>query len=408
MLRKRTDITFKIALVLSSSLLTLILGEIAYRCKLGYFETEDLPRYMAASDSGYEYSREFGYLYNRQKGVATALISKGYPVICITGTDNVSEADRALETYKGAELKILVFGDSFTITRGYDERTWPDLLRDKLEAKLSKRVGIINLGHDGYGIFRMFDLAAAMVKVHKPDLAIIAFITDDLTRDRFWRYTKVINGEKRLFSTTDPSGQADPKKSIDMSILHPDVTLQWCESMRASRKTDDPLLRELNDRYKRIQGEYIRPINFFSMTTSFLFNRIIYNNGYHAFMLPRTNLNVPRSFISFAEDVRFVEEVATLKQIGIPYYLVHLLEYRDLKAKKYVQNTQQRQLLESLRLLTNKRELSLMTDNNDYADNPERLFLLPHDLHPSGEGIAFYARAVAKALIEKASLQASQ
>ena len=121
-------------------------------------------------------------------------------------------------------------------------------------------------------------------------------------------------------------------------------------------------------------------------------------------MLPRTNLNVPSSFISFAEDVRFVEEVAALKQIGIPYYLVHLPEYRDLKANKYVQNAQQRQLLESLRLLTNKQELGLMTDNNDYADNSEKLFLLPHDLHPSGEGIAFYAKAVAKALIEKAML----
>jgi hypothetical protein len=166
MLRKRTDITFKIALVLSSSLLTLILGEIAYRCKLGYFKTEDLSSYMAASDSGYEYSREFGYLYNRQilKGVATVLISKGYPVICGTWTDNASEADRALETYKGAELKILVFGDSFTVAWGYDGRTWPDLLRDELEAKLSKRVGIINLGHDSYGVFRMFDLAAAMVR----------------------------------------------------------------------------------------------------------------------------------------------------------------------------------------------------------------------------------------------------
>ena len=126
MLRKRTDIILKIVLVLSSTLLTLIFAEIAYRCKLGCFRTEELPTYMVASDSGYEYSHEFGYLYNRQTGIATALIGKGYPVICITGTDNDSEVDKVLETYKGAELKILVFGDSLTVTK---RGRWADVAR---------------------------------------------------------------------------------------------------------------------------------------------------------------------------------------------------------------------------------------------------------------------------------------
>ena len=79
-------------------------------------------------------------------------------------------------------------------------------------------MGVINFGRDSYGMLQMFHLANAMTKEFKPDLIIIAFITNDLTRARFWRTVNYIKGEKRLLTTTQPICKAALRNSIDTTM----------------------------------------------------------------------------------------------------------------------------------------------------------------------------------------------
>jgi len=88
--------------------------------------------------------------------------------------------------YHEAELKVLVFGDSWSAFH-HDGRTWPLFPQEVLEARLNKKVYVVDFGRGAYGILQMFDLAAAKIAEWKPDVAVFAFITDDLDRARFWR-----------------------------------------------------------------------------------------------------------------------------------------------------------------------------------------------------------------------------
>jgi len=74
-----------------------------------------------------------------------------------------------------------VFGDSWAAFQ-QENRNWPLFLQDVLEARLGKKVHVVNFGRDGYGILQMFDLAATKIVEWKPDLVLFTFITDDLSR----------------------------------------------------------------------------------------------------------------------------------------------------------------------------------------------------------------------------------
>jgi len=388
-------------LVLVSLVVTLLLAEIAYRCKLRFFEKDPPPTYIVTSDSAYQYSPEFGYAYVPNMVTDLALIEKGYPVQCDRGAVNaLGNFGLVRGSYEAAQVKVLVFGDSFSVTE-HNDVTWPDLLQDELQTRLGKTVNVLNFGRDRCGVLQMFHLAAEMVKKHKPDVIIIPFITHDLTRARFWNTVEAVNGEKRLFTMTSASEPADPSQSVDTHMINPRLTKEWCESLLSSRRPDDPFLQELNGQYRRLEKEYLPQVNFLSLSSSFLFNRIVYRNPYHDFSPLRTRPKLSIDLTSFVADDQFVKDAAALNQSGVPYYLVHIPEYPDLKAKQYTLNNQDKALLESLRRLSNKREISLVEYNTSSDGDLLKLFLLPHDRHPSAEGNAFYARAVADALIQQ-------
>jgi hypothetical protein len=335
------------------------------------------------------------------KSTNRVLVHNGYPVICSQETINeLGNTNRIKGNYEDATVKILVFGDSFTSNTDLNGITWPDLLQDELGAKLHQDVNVINFGRGAYGILQMFDLARSKIEELKPDLVIFAFITSDLVRARFWRTVNFINGEKRDLVMAEPSEEADLKKSIDATMVNPMITQEWCEHMLVASAKDDALLKVLNEEFIQRRREHYDPVEFNSLSTSFIFNRIMYNDPFRGFipsLIPRFSEN------SYAADSRFIENVNHINQSHIPYYIIQLPTYEDLKAGKYELGEQEQSLFESFQEVTGKQIINFIEyasshDSNNLEDI-EKLFMSSYDRHPSLQGIRFYADVVSEILI---------
>jgi len=409
---KTRELIINFSLALFSIIFTIAFSEIAYRlylmrgirvAKEAEF-TEDALDYSAVDDVLTEFNLEFGYSYVANKSTNRVLVNNGYPVMCTQETINeLGNTNRIKGNYEDATLKILVFGDSFTANTDLNGITWPDLLQDELEAKLGQGVdvNVINFGRGAYGILQMFDLARTKVEEFKPDVVIFAFITSDLIRARFWRTVDFIDGEKRDLVMAEPSEEADLKKSVDATLVNPMITREWCEHMLVAKDKNDPLLKALNEEFVQRKREYSNPVEFNSLSTSFLFNRIVHNDPFHGFMKPAL---IPMfSENNYAADSRFIEDVNHINQSNIPYYIIHLPTYEDLRAGKYELTEQQQSLLESLQEVTGKQTINFIEHASSHdSNNPEdleRLFMSPYDLHPSLQGIGFYAEVVSEILI---------
>jgi hypothetical protein len=406
---KPRNLIINFSLMLLSIIFTIAFPEIAYRLYLMHRMsvdkeseiTEDALNYSAVDDVLTEFNLEFGYSYVANKSNNGVLVHRGYPVMCTQATINeLGNTNRIKGNYEDATVKILVFGDSFTANTNLNGITWTDLLQDELEAKLHQDVNVVNFGRGAYGILQMFDLARRKVEELEPDLVVFAFITSDLVRARFWRTVNFINGEKRDFVMTEPSTEADLKTSIDSTLVNPMITREWCEEMVVASDKDDPLLKALNEEFIQRRREHYDPVQFNSLSTSFIFNRIMYNDPFHG-LIPSL---IPRFYEnSYAADSRFIDNVNHINQSNVPYYIIHLPTYEDLTAGKYDLSEQEQSLFQSFQEVTGKQIIKFLEyapshDSNNLKDL-ERLFLSPYDRHPSLQGIRFYAEVVSEILI---------
>lgn len=407
---KPRNLLINFSLMLVSIMFTIAFSELAYRLFLMQRTNvgkeseimQDALDYSAVDEVLTEFNLEFGYSYVANKSNNRVLVRNGYPVMCSQATINeLGNTNRIKGDYEDATVKILVFGDSFTANTDLNGITWPDLLQDELEAKLNQDVNVVNFGRGAYGILQMFDLARAKVEQWQPDLVVFAFISSDLVRARFWRTVNVINGEQRDFVMAEPSEVADLNKSIDATVVNSMITREWCEDMLVVLDKDDVLLKALNEEFIQRRREYDHPVEFNSLSTSFIYNRIMHNDPFRSFIRPSL---IPRlSENSYAADSRFVENVNHINQSNIPYYIIHLPTYEDLRAGKYELSEQEQSLFESFEEVTSKQIINFIdyasSHDSSNLEGLEKLFLSPYDLHPSLQGIRFYAEVVSEILI---------
>src|SRR5207245_8916571 len=92
-----------------------------------------------------------------------------------------------------SEFRIVALGDSFTSCPVSDV-SWPTLLEDSLnnDDELKQRVGrsafkVINLAQDGTGFVQFAKADEVEGQLYRPDLVIVSFITDDITRRFIYR-----------------------------------------------------------------------------------------------------------------------------------------------------------------------------------------------------------------------------
>jgi hypothetical protein len=212
------------------------------------------------------------------------------------------EVSGALDNdFDSAELKILVFGDSFTaIQLGFGTEqsdgkgvTWPRLLQERLEKSTGLRVRIANFARPGQGALQFIDVAAAIVPQWRPDLHIIAYTTTSLIRPRFWWLDRVLRGRQCQVQSMSPNVEADPLTSTDASYymqISPSITTEWCERMDAIKRSgdtaqlnNDPLARELVVNQSRMKREEIQPVlrvDLWNPRACFLYNRIVYHDPF--------------------------------------------------------------------------------------------------------------------------------
>lgn len=310
-------------------------------------------------------------------------------------------------SYDEADLKVLVFGDSFTaqVETSFDPRgvTWPDFLQRKLIEETGRSAHVVNFGRDGYGILQMVDFAVDMIPEWDPDLVVFAYITDDLTRDRFWRTYAPKNGRERILTTTVPLADPPLKFSSDTAIVNKNATREWCEEAVRKGRGDDPVLNELEESVRVAQANVEGRLSVWDLSQSFIYNRLIHKNAFYAIsQRTRPSQNPRHENLSFADDARYVENVRRIRDMDVPLLFVHFSTGDELLlGKEFVfASPQEKSLNDSLSRTIGKPVYLTMGS----ADVPEEGYTAikrsPNDAHPGVVGMRFYADVVIDALIK--------
>lgn len=399
-----------VVLILISTAFGIIVVEGGYRTLLYVEKPEkflvpwnrDHPIFGLFNVSHWEFDEEFGFIYppGRQidfTGISDGKVDRCQIIETINERGNIGSIRGDYET---ADLKILVFGDSFPAF-SINGWTFPAKLQDTLGAAIGKVPHIVNFGRDGYGVLQILDLAAARIPEWKPDLVIISFTTDDLTRVRIWRTATQVNGEDRILTTIGPEASPPPSRSQDTFVVDERTNNAWCTAALANGG-EDPLVEELEFKYRRMAREagYWFP-DPLSLTHSFVAARIVHGDPFDTGR--RESFQIPRiSMEDYVEDQRFNENLAVLDNLDIPYVIVHLPISTEVKTgDEAILSDKEQRLWHSLETATNKRVHGI----TEYIDMPledaDRMNASPTNMHPSPWGMQLYADAITKMLISR-------
>jgi len=365
------------------------------------------PSYSFYNRSHWEYDRALGYRYPAGRKLLHGSVTNGRLSTC-DEIDTINERGNIgpiRGDYDSAELKILLFGDSFPafITDG---ETFPSRLQAVLQDRAGVDAHIVNFGRDGTGILQMFDLAAAKVPEWRPDLVIITFISDDLDRVRIWRTATEIDGEPRILVTDRP----DPRPSLDWAadafVLFPDASPEWCEATLAAGGMA-PELAALNERYLRMQARAGRDRpDYLTLRHSFVLGRVLSGNPFQE-VVRRTGRawSLPRvAFRDYRDDPGFVAALERLRDSGVPLILIHLPIAPELMEGQPMLLGFQEELWRSLEAATGQRSYRLAEHIVPPLDDPLAMSHQPTDHHPSPFGMQVYANAITRILAEEGIL----
>lgn len=394
----------------------LICGEIAYRIWLYRFlpncfsESVRLPAEIGVMDrSPWAFDVRYGYHYvpgsywvfgiRNQSFIGCSECARINPL----GQSGSNNPD-----YQNAELKVAMFGDSMmgmALKHGERFDTIALALQERLQKLTGKKVAVLNFGCDGYGVLQMFDLARDKVSEWRPDIVVFGFITDDLTRARFWRTPGRFGGEDRVLTTIDPNPNPPPTRATDTGLVNIKAGKENC-----ARALNDPtfakaLSSEFVEQYRRIMKKNTdtRP-SIFDFTHSILYSRLKYGDPFRTFFGYYRPTQGPRHQLNdFGEDTRFTESVARLRTFNIPTIIVHFAIYPEIIAGKEYDlalKQQMQSLLHSLQQRTGT-EIYETLGNVALPSDLKVINLSPDNYHPSITGMDFYAELIANILQKK-------
>jgi hypothetical protein len=234
-------------LVICSVCVATIACEAGYRVYLDLWIRSSLSAAAASKEASFKAINDtymisdpvFGYRYRQGTSIYTTAYMKGNLFDhCETSTFRADRSEMSGifdADYASADLKILVFGDSFTAIQ-FDGMTWPQLLQRKLEDQLRKRVRVVNFARFAQGTLQMIDLAATTVPQWRPNFYVVAYITNDLVRPRFWLVNRKLRGYERALIMMRPHAEPDPVTMTDVADyfqINSNVTGEWCDRMNS-------------------------------------------------------------------------------------------------------------------------------------------------------------------------------
>jgi hypothetical protein len=397
-------------LVILSCLIGALLAEAAYRVYLvrkhaDRFSPPEREKIFGASNlSLWEFDERFGYVYPASRVIDYVAVADGYVHACERSfaINELGNIGSVAGDWKNADLKIAVFGDSWSAFQ-QQGLTWPNFLQKILATRIKRPVAVMNFGRDGYGVLQMFDLAAAKVVEWKPDIVIIAFITDDLTRARFWRTVVGQGDDQRVLTTIDPVRNPREDRAVDTNLLMSSASYEWCKAMEGTKRVD-PILSRLVEKDRLLRQRTRSPnASAWDVRHSYLFNRLWRGKQFwHVDNQWRPEQNPRHAYSSYAEDARLMAALRQLLSLGSKLVLFHLAFYPEINAnREYLASPQEQALLRSLESISGGKILRTTDYVSMPVERPGRLNASPDDRHPSLWGMEFYANAVAEALIRE-------
>jgi len=384
--------------VLLSTCLSLFAAEWAYRLflriKIARSHLQSNYNYRVTSEVPVEYDAKYGERPKPHSESYDCYIEGGRVIWGTTGTRSNRDGldgKTTIEEYRRADIKILVFGDSFShFNQGSD--TWPDILQRRLTKEFGRDVAVLDYARGTYGVLQMLDLAADKIAQLEPNLIIIATINDDFTRARWWSSEVEENGIRRFMLSSEKGSFRDYRVAVDQLLIVPEATRDWCEQQIAHPNGRDRVLREANRQYGEIQNEVEavrRAVPLMSWDHSFLYRRLV-----HGFAFKWPALSIPRLTIKdYREDSRARDDVRRIRASGVRVMLVYLPQMDELKRRAVIANDQSLALMNSLEVMLNTRFHVIQEEY--HGKIPGKIDLLPYDIHPNWQGLDFYATVVA-------------
>ena len=387
---------FRLTVVVLGLLCGLVLAEVAYRIKLAVWVGERPlgvgTTFHAWREATIRDDKVAGFRHVPGRQVVGVRVANGRAVLSLERTINAAGVVGPSEAEaEKAETRILVVGDSFTENQR-EGTTWPALMQQELTDRIGGTVSVISRARSGHGLLQMIDVAADTARARDFDVVVVAFISDDLNRARFWQQTREYGNESRLYTRLN----RDEEGWWALSELYfAQIDARWCRKVVETGGVDDKLMSHLVSRFESRKRANPRRIDYASLSSSFLYNRLVYGDPF--FGIEGIAATPRFAWQDFHRDPGMVRGWEELRALEASVVLVQLPQYEDLAAGVYRMTSQQQSLLSSLEQLAGVPAVNLI-ERGEVPEAPERLYLLPVDQHPSRAGLAWFAGAVAGVL----------
>jgi hypothetical protein len=399
---KSDRLSLKICVFLFSAVLSLFLVEWLYRLKLISARKRIDYTYRLASNVPIDYDEDFGIRLKPNLESFDCFILHGKvawgAVVSHSNGDGLGGLTR-LEDYENADIKIVIFGDSFA-EWNQGSATWPDLLERHLEKVLAKKVAVLNYGRAGYGVLQMLDLAAEKIPELHPDVAVIAPIGDDFSRARWWSKEVAKDGMTRWMLSSRKDNFDDYHFAVDQVLVVPEATREWCERQLVHDDFTEPVLSKANMQFAKISEEVEgvrKAVPLLSWDHSFLYRRLSTGSPY---LFPDGNM--PRVAMSdLRDDRRAVDDIRRIRMAGTRLILIYVPTMEELKSRTVLASHQDRVLMDSMQALLGTKFRLVQQEYN--GGLPAKIDLRPYDWHPNRRGLEFYAAAIARIILPEVS-----
>ena len=384
-------------LVLVSVLVAFVLAEAAFRV---YKWSKPNSFRLTASVYG-QFDERFGQRFLPNSKKVLTLITNGRVVSCL-GIVESANADglggrSTLAEAHDADYVIFTTGDSFSHWKRSNV-TIPDAVESWLNTRTGRKIVNVNFARGGYGLLQMLTIAAEMSPVVKPDTVVIQFISDDLTRGRWWTREAVMDSRTRAQMSSVPNGFDDDKITRDEDVVDERATEEWCQQ-QLKAPTQDGVTKAATDYYQaylHTKGLALQPL---VLTKSYVLDALwtrVFGRPFHTdssvnFLLPYVT---PEEFVA---DVGYQDAVGKLKSFGGPIFLVHLPLKAELSAGGPLLTADQERIWNHLENDLGTRVVTFWALPNA-PETPQNIDLMPYDPHPNLDGIMFYGEYVASAL----------
>jgi hypothetical protein len=399
------------------------------RAKLGF---DDSPTYrFIGFPPPWTYNAAYGWDF-LPGGWRGANIAQGAFDRCVEARyfnlrGNIGSRNRDFEN---AKPLIFVFGSSFTMTHDDDGRLATEILEDDLRKEFPA-AQVENLSRDSFGVLQMFDMAVEQLQHTRPTVALFVFNTSDVHRPRHWRSVVPSRpGFWRFYQAITPEvrHRSSETSTLNTAIVITDrLTPEWCDGMTQAKAADAPRLREdalvrdgvaeFNEN-RSVQTTERFAVDFSTLKASFLWNRIARGNEFHDMEIFSSKSPLaPIQISDFHDDPRFVAAAQRLEAMDVPYFLVHLPAYPEMRSgEEYAHGSfgvpaaREKSLIRSLEGVTRRPILSLLpyvrAPRDDAGDFVHSAAPGAPDWHPNAKGTKLIADAL-RMLVSERILPAS-